>query len=58
VQSPFLVQILKVNEIRGKNFIIDFEYVPESLKKSQKIYETSFLTAVREKLLHFLNQLV
>ena len=37
-----VIQVVKVREVRGKGFVIDYEYVHESLRNSVRIKDPAF----------------
>lgn len=51
------MQVVRVLERRGKEIVIDYEYVPECLGKSQKLGENHFVSTVKEKLLQLCQNL-
>ena len=44
------MNIETIKEIRGKSFIIDYEYVSESLKRNRKLAEPSFIAEIKSKI--------
>lgn len=38
IKSPLVMQVLRVTETKGRKFDVEYEYVPEALKLSQKIH--------------------
>ena len=47
VNNVGIIQMVRVLEKRGKEFVVDYEYVPESLSRSAKMGESAFLSMVR-----------
>lgn len=50
IKSRALMQVLKVVETKGKRFQMDFEYVGESLRSSNKMGEPTYASTFREML--------
>jgi hypothetical protein len=50
VTSTTLLQLTRILEVRGKSFVIDYEYIAEGLAPVQKVPDTSVLAVIKEKL--------
>lgn len=53
MSCPFLIQVVRVHERRGKSFTVDYEHVAEGLLQSPRLGESGFLAELRDKLHQF-----
>lgn len=57
VDSPVLIALTQILEIRGKGFVVDYEYVPSLLKNSTKLQEPTFIAELKVKIYSFFQAL-
>ena len=50
LDSPTLISFSKIREIRGKGFVVDYEYVPDLLKNSARLNEPTFIAELKVKI--------
>ena len=52
LNHPHVVKISRVLERRGKELILDYQYVQENLTKYHKLQDNQFLAALKDSLVH------
>lgn len=50
LKSKGIIQIVRVLERKSKEFVVDYEYVGENLKNSQKVQENGWMQHAKEVL--------
>lgn len=50
LSSPYFIRVTRILERKHKFVTLDYEYVPDSLAKNQKIGDHAFLSTIRSKL--------